>query len=35
MLEVSLLPLSPKVEPAVLELDNGHAAKLSWLMGIG
>jgi hypothetical protein len=30
MLEVSLLPLSPKVEPAVLELDNAHATKLSW-----
>jgi hypothetical protein len=31
MLEVALLPLSPAVEPAVLALNNAHAAELSWL----
>ena len=31
MLEVALLPLSPTVEPAVLALNNAHAAELSWL----
>jgi hypothetical protein len=33
MLEVALLPLSPTVEPAVLALNNAHAAELSWLDG--
>jgi predicted GNAT superfamily acetyltransferase len=31
MQEVALLPLSPTVEPAVLALNNAHAAELSWL----
>ena len=31
MPDVALLPLSPTVEPAVLALNNAHAAKLSWL----
>ena len=31
MQEVALLPLSPIVEPAVLALNNAHAAELSWL----
>jgi len=31
MLEVALLPVSPAVEPAVLALNNAHAAELSWL----
>jgi predicted GNAT superfamily acetyltransferase len=31
MLEVALLPVSPTVEPAVLALNNAHAAELSWL----
>src|SRR3979490_24759 len=33
ILEVALLPLSPTVEPAVLALNNAHAAELSWLDG--
>ncbi len=31
MLEVALLPVSPSIEPAVLALNNAHAAELSWL----
>jgi predicted GNAT superfamily acetyltransferase len=31
MPEVALLPVSPAVEPAVLALNNAHAAELSWL----
>ena len=31
MLEVALLPVSPTAEPAVLALNNAHAAELSWL----
>ena len=31
MLEAALLPISPIVEPAVLALNNAHAAELSWL----
>ena len=31
MVDIALLPISPAIEPAVLALNNGHAAELSWL----
>ncbi len=31
MPEAALLPISPTVEPALLALNNAHAAELSWL----
>jgi predicted GNAT superfamily acetyltransferase len=31
MLDMALLPISPAIEPAVLALNNAHAAELSWL----
>jgi uncharacterized protein len=33
MVKAALLPVSPTVEPAVLSLNNAHAAELSWLDG--
>ena len=31
MVDIALLPISPAVEPALLALNNAHAAELSWL----